>query len=83
MKPDLPENYVQQTWERLRDAVRAIHESRPIRYSLEELYQAVENMCSHKKSGTLYKQLKEVCEKHIGAQKEQFVGYPFTWSYSR
>ncbi|XP_071837977.1 cullin-4A-like [Apostichopus japonicus] len=74
VKPDLPENYVQQTWERLRDAVRAIHESRPIRYSLEELYQAVENMCSHKKSGTLYKQLKEVCEKHIGAQKEQFVG---------
>ncbi|KAJ8031251.1 Cullin-4B [Holothuria leucospilota] len=74
VKPDLPENYVQQTWERLKDAVQAIHESRRIQYSLEELYKAVENMCSHKKSGSLYDQLKEVCEKHIGAQKEQFVG---------
>ena len=39
-KPRLPENYQQQTWEKLAEAVHAIHDSRAIKSSsLEELYQ--------------------------------------------
>jgi cullin-4 len=54
--------------------VEAIHNSTAIRYSLEELYQAVENMCSHKMSVTLYENLKNQCEAHVETKLTQFVG---------
>lgn len=38
--------------------------------------QAVENLCSHKISAKLYKQLRAVCEDHIKAQIDQFREYP-------
>lgn len=53
-KPNLPENYQETTWSKLREAVIAIQTSRAIAYSLEELYQAVENMCSHKVNTSFY-----------------------------
>jgi cullin-4 len=53
-KPRLPDNYQEQTWDKLKEAVVAIQTSKSIRYSLEELYQAVENMCNHKMASTLY-----------------------------
>lgn len=53
-KPKLPDNYQEQTWDKLKEAVVAIQTSKSIRYSLEELYQAVENMCNHKMASTLY-----------------------------
>lgn len=37
-KPKLPENYQQETWEQLKEAVNAIHTSHSIKSSLEELY---------------------------------------------
>uniref|UniRef100_A0A8C9U9B7 Cullin 4B n=1 Tax=Scleropages formosus TaxID=113540 RepID=A0A8C9U9B7_SCLFO len=67
-KPKLPENYTDETWQKLREAVEAIQNSTSIKYNLEELYQAVENLCSHKISAKLYKQLRAVCEEHIKAQ---------------
>ncbi|KAM5147540.1 cullin-4A isoform 2-T2 [Callospermophilus lateralis] len=67
-RPRLPDNYTQDTWRKLHEAVRAIQGSTSIRYNLEELYQAVENLCSHKVSATLYKQLRQVCEDHVQAQ---------------
>ncbi|XP_069105312.1 cullin-4A-like [Argopecten irradians] len=72
-KPKLPENFQQQTWEKLRDSVEAIHTSHSIQSSLEELYQAVENMCSHKMSANLYEQLKQACENHVKANIKQFL----------
>ncbi|KAK2155691.1 hypothetical protein LSH36_233g03014 [Paralvinella palmiformis] len=42
-KPKLPVNYQAETWEKLRDAVDAIHTSRSITASLEELYQIYHN----------------------------------------
>ncbi|ERE90280.1 cullin-4A [Cricetulus griseus] len=60
-RPRLPDNYTQDTWRKLHEAVKAIQSSTSIRYNLEELYQAVENLCSHKVSPTLYKQLRQVC----------------------
>ncbi|KAM9740790.1 cullin-4B isoform 1-T1 [Menidia menidia] len=71
-KPKLPENYTQETWQKLKEAVEAIQNSTSIKYNLEELYQAVENLCSHKISAKLYKQLRSVCEDHIKAQIDQF-----------
>lgn len=106
-KPKLPENYTQETWQKLKEAVEAIQNSTSIKYNLEELYQvleatcwpfrvtltvrlisfyniflltlspqAVENLCSHKISDKLYKQLRAVCEDHIKAQIDQFREYP-------
>uniref|UniRef100_W5NDR0 Cullin-4B n=1 Tax=Lepisosteus oculatus TaxID=7918 RepID=W5NDR0_LEPOC len=70
-KPKLPENYTNETWQKLKGAVEAIQNSTSIKYNLEELYQAVENLCSHKISANLYKQLRVVCEDHIKAQIHQ------------
>uniref|UniRef100_A0A8C1R8H6 Cullin-4B n=1 Tax=Cyprinus carpio TaxID=7962 RepID=A0A8C1R8H6_CYPCA len=78
--PKLPENYTNETWQKLKEAVEAIQNSTSIRYNLEELYQAVENLCSHKISAKLYKQLRVVCEDHIKAQIDQFREYPFLYS---
>lgn len=44
--------------------------------------QAVENLCSHKISAKLYKQLRAVCEDHIKAQIDQFREYPLQCLYS-
>ncbi|XP_023656318.1 cullin-4B isoform X1 [Paramormyrops kingsleyae] len=71
-KPKLPENYTDETWQKLKEAVEAVQNSTSIKYNLEELYQAVENLCSHKISPKLYKQLRLVCEDHIKAQIHQF-----------
>uniref|UniRef100_A0A8D0A7Q6 Cullin-4B n=1 Tax=Sander lucioperca TaxID=283035 RepID=A0A8D0A7Q6_SANLU len=79
-KPKLPENYTQETWQKLKEAVEAIQNSTSIKYNLEELYQAVENLCSHKISAKLYKQLRAVCEDHIKAQIDQFREYPLQLS---
>lgn len=72
-KPKLPENYQEQTWEKLQEAVVAIQTSKSIRYSLEELYQAVENMCNHKMASTLYSNLTILTESHVKANIEQFL----------
>uniref|UniRef100_A0A8C2F1M3 Cullin-4B n=1 Tax=Cyprinus carpio TaxID=7962 RepID=A0A8C2F1M3_CYPCA len=79
-KPKLPENYTNETWQKLKEAVEAIQNSTSIKYNLEELYQAVENLCSHKISAKLYKQLRVVCEDYIKAQIDQFREYPFPYS---
>lgn len=72
-KPKLPDNYQQETWVKLQEAVNAIHTRHAIRSSLEELYQAVENMCSYKMSASLYDQLKQVCEAHVKSNIHQFL----------
>ncbi|KAA0709411.1 Cullin-4B [Triplophysa tibetana] len=64
-KPKLPENYTNETWQKLKEAVEAIQNSTSIKYNLEELYQAVENLCSHKISAKLYKQLRMIMIRSI------------------
>ncbi|KAG7315715.1 hypothetical protein KOW79_020581 [Hemibagrus wyckioides] len=81
-RPKLTETYTEDTWLKLRDAVGAIQNSTSIKYNLEELYQAVENLCSYKVSPMLYKQLRQVCEDHVRAQIHQFREYPLLWFYS-
>ncbi|MCJ8747848.1 hypothetical protein PDJAM_G00158090 [Pangasius djambal] len=81
-RPTLTETYTEDTWLKLRDAVGAIQNSTSIKYNLEELYQAVENLCSYKVSPMLYKQLRQVCEDHVRAQIHQFREYPLLQFYS-
>ncbi|KAK3763752.1 hypothetical protein RRG08_065716 [Elysia crispata] len=72
-KPSMPANFQEVTWEKLEAAVDAIHSSCAIRYSLEELYKAVENMCSYKLATGLYSQLMSRCQKHVRANLGQFL----------
>ena len=65
VKADLPENYGEQAWEKLKEAIHAVHHQLPISYSLEELYHAVENMCSHKMATRLYDNLRVELEGHV------------------
>ncbi|ORX91617.1 ubiquitin-protein ligase, cullin 4 [Basidiobolus meristosporus CBS 931.73] len=65
VKPKLPENYESDTWEKLKGAVKAVHESQPVPDSLEELYKACENLCHHKMANSLYRKLKAECESHV------------------
>jgi cullin 4 len=72
-KPSLPEYYQERTWEKLKEAVIAIQTSTPIAYCLEELYQAVENMCSHKMDSQLYVNLTGLAENHVKANIKPFL----------
>lgn len=52
-------------WPYLEEAVKAIHNSKPIAMSLEILYQNVENLCFEKKTSIAYSSLRQLCEEHI------------------
>lgn len=58
----------------MQEAVIAIQQSKPIQYSLEELYQAVENMCSHKMDAQLYLKLSALTEDHVKRNVDAFTG---------
>lgn len=72
-KPTLPENYQESTWQKLKEAVIAIQTSTPITYCLEELYQAVENMCGHKMDSQLYVNLTGLAENHVKSNIKPFL----------
>ncbi|XP_053200258.1 cullin-4B-like [Panonychus citri] len=72
-KPLLPENYLDDTWSKLRLAVIAIQTSKAIAMPLEELYKAVENICSHKMASKLYSNLEDLCEEHVKQNIGQFI----------
>lgn len=72
-EPKLPDDYREQTWKKLKSAVLAIQRSKPNQYSLEELYQAVENMCNHKMAPVLYQKLHNLTEQHVAHNIEQFL----------
>ncbi|CAG8562028.1 588_t:CDS:10 [Paraglomus occultum] len=65
VKPKLPDNFEEVTWAKLQAAVWAIHTSKPVNDSLEELYKACENLCLHKMADRLYQRLQKECESHI------------------
>lgn len=54
VQPKPPENFEDDTWEKLKKAVAAVEGKRPIATSREELYRAVEDLCVHKMGGKLY-----------------------------
>lgn len=72
-KPQLPENYHTTTWDKLKEAVIAIQKSQPVSTSLEELYQAVENLCSCKMAPKLYSGLEELIDAHVRSCIKRFL----------
>ena len=58
VRSQLSEMYGEEAWYKLKQAIKAVQSSQSISYSLEELYKAVKNSCSHGMSATLYENLK-------------------------
>ena len=58
VKPTLPNNFQNKAVEKLKNAVKAIQTAQPIDASLEELYQAVEALCSYGMGEEVYNHLK-------------------------
>ena len=74
IKPKIPENFEQDTWEKLRAAVRAVHAKQAVGHSLEELYRAVEDMCLQNFAASVYDRLRAECEQHIESRLEMLLG---------
>jgi len=74
LKPTLPENFQEKSVERLRKAVVAIQQATPIDATLEELYQSVENLCSHGMAEKVYQALKALVESYVQDCVQQFLG---------
>ena len=72
--PQLPEDFQERSWDKLRKAVIAIQTATSIDTSQEELYQAVENWCSHGMAKQLYCQLMDLVESHTKNMVQQFLG---------
>ena len=73
-KPRLPEDFQERSWDKLKKAVVAIQTATSIDTSLEELYQAVENLCSHGMAEQVYCQLRDLVECHTKNMVQQFLG---------
>jgi len=80
-RPSLPDNYLEITWRKLEEAVVAIQQSHPISTSLEELYNAVENVCSYKMASELYKNLETICENYVKSNVDQFIEVDFDYQH--
>jgi len=74
VKPKIPENFEQTTWEKLRTAVRAVFAKQAVGHSLEELYRAVEDMCLQNLAASVYDRLRAECEQHIESRLETLLG---------
>ncbi len=73
-KPSLPEDFQAKAIDKLKKAVIAIQTSSAIDVSLEELYQAVETLCSHGKGEDVYDHLKTLIEDHVEKNLKLFIG---------
>jgi cullin-4 len=73
-QPKIPENFEEELWKQLKDAIHAVHNQK-ISQNYEELYKAVENLCYHKMADSLYKNLQEEIEKHIKGQLPKLLQF--------
>lgn len=74
VSPKLPEQFEDETWKKLEAAIQAVQQKQPTSFSREELYRAVEDMCTWKMSARLYEKLKAACAAHINNSVEHLVG---------
>lgn len=74
--PKLPADFADATWAKLKHAVVAIFNQQPVATSLEELYRAVEDMCTHKLAPLLYERLHAECDAHIAKQLAELAATP-------
>ncbi|KAG5029330.1 hypothetical protein JHK87_012844 [Glycine soja] len=72
--PTLPPNFEEDTWAKLKSAIGAIFLKQPVSCDLENLYQAVNDLCLYKMGGNLYQRIEKECEAHISAALQSLVG---------
>ncbi|PNS17618.1 hypothetical protein CAC42_3013 [Sphaceloma murrayae] len=60
-----PENYFDETWARLDDALTKIFAEQHKPLSMEDLYRCVENLCRQGKASSVYSRLNERCVRHL------------------
>ena len=70
----MPENFQEKSVDKLRKAVVAIQQATAIDATLEELYQSVENLCSHGMAERVYQALKLLVETYVQDCVQQFLG---------
>ncbi|KAI9591123.1 ubiquitin-protein ligase, cullin 4 [Syncephalis fuscata] len=75
VKPQLPENFENDSWCKLQSAIIAIYRRTKVTDSLEELYRTCENMCYHKLAGNLYNRLQEESKQHVISIANQLKSY--------
>nr|CAG4641482.1 EOG090X01NX [Eurycercus lamellatus] len=73
MPPNLKGNEKEAAWKDLEEAVVAIQHSTSIRSALEDLYQEVQNLCSHGFAPLVYSKLKSLTETHVQSNLSQFL----------
>eukprot|EP01060_Flectonema_neradi_P030039 TRINITY_DN4280_c0_g1_i2.p1 TRINITY_DN4280_c0_g1~~TRINITY_DN4280_c0_g1_i2.p1 ORF type:complete len:734 (+),score=144.41 TRINITY_DN4280_c0_g1_i2:125-2203(+) len=61
----LPGDFEKMMWKKLEMAVHSIHKQEAARHPLEELYTAVNDLCLHGFTDSLYDKLEKTCEDHI------------------
>mmetsp|Transcript_13842 Transcript_13842/g.25616 ORF Transcript_13842/g.25616 Transcript_13842/m.25616 type:complete len:744 (-) Transcript_13842:92-2323(-) len=72
--PQLPPNFLEESWAKLEETIHAIHDTKTVVHSREELYHMVEGLCIHKQAAELCKRLEAVLEKHIEGCIAKLVG---------
>ncbi len=73
-KPVLPDEFESRAVAKLKAAVTAIQQQRPMDATLEELYGAVENLCVHGFADKVYSSLKQLVERHVQEAVKPFLG---------
>eukprot|EP00005_Dracoamoeba_jomungandri_P002557 CAMPEP_0174254846 /NCGR_PEP_ID=MMETSP0439-20130205/4193_1 /TAXON_ID=0 /ORGANISM="Stereomyxa ramosa, Strain Chinc5" /LENGTH=744 /DNA_ID=CAMNT_0015336711 /DNA_START=181 /DNA_END=2415 /DNA_ORIENTATION=- len=71
--PQLPEDFEQKTWEKLRTALEAVQQKESTEFGEEELYQATEALCTHKLANKLYENVKTAVEQHIKNEAQKLI----------
>ncbi|KAI4365208.1 hypothetical protein MLD38_021214 [Melastoma candidum] len=64
-KPTVPDNFEEDTWQKLKSAINAIFLKQPVAYALENLYQL---------GGNLYQRIEKQCEAHVSSVLQSLVG---------
>ncbi|DBA01455.1 TPA: hypothetical protein N0F65_005574 [Lagenidium giganteum] len=71
--PKLPEQFEEETWKKLEAAIVAVQNKQATPLSREELYRAVEDMCTWKMAARLYEKLQETCATYVNATVESLA----------
>lgn len=82
IQPKLPENFFDETWQKLRTALQAVYHKNASVISKEELYRAVEDLCVQKFAVQLYEKLSAEIEIVACQQVNSYNSNPRTYYYS-
>ncbi len=73
---DISQKYEDQSWDKLKLCIEAVFNQKPISFLYDELYRAVENMCTHNMASLLYQNLEAECKSRVLSVVRTFQQYP-------